>query len=107
MVQEYCRHPPRRSAASCSAATMRTLLPLPRPWWLLLFALAGCVRRSGTDVCVHGVHALVPLGTGSQSIRTVFVILMENRDWSSIAGSSSAPYINSTLLSQASYATRY
>ena len=32
---------------------------------------------------------------------------MENRDWSSIAGSSSAPYINSTLLSQASYATRY
>jgi hypothetical protein len=86
---------------------MGPLLPLPRPWWLLLFALVGCVRRIGTDGCVHGPYALVPLGTGSQSIRTVFVIVMENHDWSSIAGNPSAPYINGTLLPRSSYATRY
>ena len=69
-------------------------------------ALTGCVRRSGTDVCVHGAGALVPLGTSS-SIRTVFVILMENHDWSAIAGNPSAPFINTALLPKASYATRY
>jgi hypothetical protein len=40
-------------------------------------------------------------------IQTVFIILMENHDWSSIQGSSSAPYINNTLLPQASYALNY
>ena len=32
---------------------------------------------------------------------------MENRNWSSILGSSQAPYINHTLLPQSSYATQY
>jgi hypothetical protein len=32
---------------------------------------------------------------------------MENHNWSSISGSSSAPYINNTLLPQASYALNY
>jgi phospholipase C len=32
---------------------------------------------------------------------------MENHNWSQIAGSRSAPYLNSTLLPAASYATRY
>ena len=48
----------------------------------------------------------MPLGTSS-SIRTVFVILMENHDWSAIAGNPSAPFINTALLPKASYATRY
>src|SRR5256886_14893500 len=38
---------------------------------------------------------------------TVFVILMENHNWSSIQGNASAPYINSTLLPMASYARQY
>jgi phospholipase C len=48
-------------------------------------------------------------GTGGSGagIHTVFVILMENHNWSSIAGSSSAPYINNTLLPMSSYATGY
>jgi hypothetical protein len=42
------------------------------------------------------------------SIHNVFVILMENHNWSQIQGSSSAPYINSLLTrSDASYATQY
>jgi hypothetical protein len=38
---------------------------------------------------------------------TVFLILMENHNWSSIKGNASAPYINTTLLPQASYAQQY
>jgi phosphatidylinositol-3-phosphatase len=42
-----------------------------------------------------------------QDVQTVFIILMENHDWSSIKGSSSAPYINNTLLPMASRAEQY
>lgn len=38
---------------------------------------------------------------------TVFVILMENHNWSSILGSASAPYINATLLPMSSYCDQY
>ena len=44
-------------------------------------------------------------GIGSNS--AVFVILMENHNWSSIKGSTSAPYINDTLLPIASYTDQY
>src|SRR3954470_13337995 len=39
--------------------------------------------------------------------RTVFVILMENHNWSSIIGSASAPYINNTLLTMGAHAEQY
>lgn len=38
---------------------------------------------------------------------TVFMIVMENHNWSSIKGSASAPYINNTLLPIASYCDQY
>lgn len=54
---------------------------------------------------------LVFTGTAKASnlppIQTVFVILLENHNWSSIAGSSSAPYINQTLLPMSSYCEQY
>lgn len=37
----------------------------------------------------------------------IFIILMENHNWSSIRGSSSAPYLNNTLLPMASYCDQY
>ncbi len=43
----------------------------------------------------------------SNNIQTVFLIVMENHNWSDIFNSPSAPYINKTLLPQASYATQY
>src|SRR5207248_1445429 len=43
----------------------------------------------------------------TSSIGTVFLIVMENTDWSSIKGSSSAPYINGTLLPRAAHAEQY
>jgi hypothetical protein len=45
--------------------------------------------------------------SGPSAIQTVFIILMENHNWSQIQGSSSAPYINGTLLPQSSFATQY
>jgi phosphatidylinositol-3-phosphatase len=46
-------------------------------------------------------------GGGVGAIQTVFVILMENSNWSDIKGNSSAPYINKTLLPMASHAERF
>jgi hypothetical protein len=43
----------------------------------------------------------------SSTMKTVFLILMENHNWSDIKGSSSAPYINNTILPMASYAEQY
>ena len=43
----------------------------------------------------------------SSTIRTVFLILMENTDWSSVSNSASAPYINRTLLPTGSHAEQY
>jgi phosphatidylinositol-3-phosphatase len=40
-------------------------------------------------------------------IKTVWVIVMENQNWSAIKGSRSAPYINQTVLPQASHAEQY
>ncbi|HXW89118.1 MAG TPA: alkaline phosphatase family protein [Terriglobales bacterium] len=40
-------------------------------------------------------------------IKTVWVIVMENQDWSSIKGSKFAPYISGTLLPEASHTEQY
>ena len=49
-------------------------------------------------------RAPVPL---DHHIKTVWVIVMENQNWSSIKGSKSAPYMNQTLLPMASHAEQY
>jgi hypothetical protein len=45
--------------------------------------------------------------SSSPNIQTVFIILMENHNWSQIKGSRYAPYINKTLLPIASHAEQY
>ncbi len=44
---------------------------------------------------------------GIDSSSHVFIILMENHNWSSILGSANAPYINGTILPMASYTDQY
>ena len=46
-------------------------------------------------------------GVPGDTAKTVFLILMENHNWSDIKGGSSAPYINNTILPMASYAEQY
>ena len=45
--------------------------------------------------------------SGAHAIETVWVIVEENHSWASIRGSSSAPYINKTLLPIAAHAEQY
>jgi hypothetical protein len=53
------------------------------------------------------VQTTVTAGATGNTIKTVFLILMENHNWSDIKGSSSAPYINNTILPMASHAEQY
>jgi hypothetical protein len=50
---------------------------------------------------------VTPDTPGAGSIKTVFIILMENHNWSSIKGNKSAPYMNTTLLPMAAHAENY
>ena len=53
-------------------------------------------------------HVTVHNGGGSGGhLHTVFVIVMENHNWSTLKGSASAPYLNNTLLPMASHAEHY
>lgn len=58
-------------------------------------------------------HAADKIGRpGTHHIKTVFIILMENHNWTgggsnSIKGNANAPYINNTLLPMASHAEQY
>jgi hypothetical protein len=59
---------------------------------------------------VSPTPSLTPTSCGGPcpvAIQRVFIIVMENQNWSSIQGSTSAPYINNTLLPMSSYALRY
>ena len=46
-------------------------------------------------------------GPTRHALTTVFLVIMENHNWSQIAANPSAPYINRTLPPRASYATAY
>src|SRR6266581_2894311 len=80
--RKACRHEKKSKGKACKAATSPTS--------------PGCGRLTTTTTT---------LVTARRT--TVFLILMENTDWSSIKGSSSAPYINRTLLPIASHAEQY
>jgi phosphatidylinositol-3-phosphatase len=43
----------------------------------------------------------------AHAIKTIFVIVMENHDWSAIEGNPDAPYINDVLLPMSSYTDNY
>jgi hypothetical protein len=54
-----------------------------------------------------GVSPVATQPSNGAKIKTVFIIMMENHNWSDILNNPSAPYINQTLLPQASYALQY
>src|SRR5438876_5531279 len=68
----------------------------------------SCAFTCGPFTCPSTTTTTLPgTCTGACPIQTVFLILMENHNWSSIKGSPSAPYINDTLLPIASHAEQY
>jgi hypothetical protein len=85
---------------------------------VLALGVAGMLWAQGNLLAAHstaplpassGVHkGGGPIGPRTHhAIKTVFVIVMENHNASNIIGNPAAPYINSTLLPKASYATQY
>ncbi|MBA2285493.1 MAG: phosphoesterase [Ktedonobacteraceae bacterium] len=68
---------------------------------------AGNVPPTPTAQSTNTAPAATPTPTAVSGGRTVFLIMMENHNWSDIKGSASAPYINQTLLPMASYAEQY
>ncbi len=70
-------------------------------------ALVGAIAAA----CLLSLPAAAPARAARSAPHsastTVFIILMENHNWSSIKGSASAPYINNTLLPMSSYAQQY
>src|SRR5439155_660931 len=103
-----CRKACREQIASCVGAGGRPRACRRR--------VLGRCKREGVAACRGEAFApsttttTLP-GGGSPAaggaIRTVFLIVMENTDWADIEGSSSAPYINNTLLPLASRAEQY
>ena len=72
-----------------------------------LTACAGTVARNRSEDPCPSVGPVLAADAVNHSIKTIFVILMENQDWSSIEGSSSAPYINTVLLPRFAHAENY
>ena len=69
-----------------------------------------CYRMTVTGTAGTQTSALtLPLAViaPGRAITNVFVIAMQSQDWSSIAGSANAPYINSVLLPMGSHAADY
>jgi hypothetical protein len=98
---------------ACRAVVMRTLTAVAAT--CLMAATAIHIKEDGpTGGAALAGHAMryaapaTPHPAGaSHHIKTVFVILMENHNWSQIKGNASAPYINKTLLPIAAHADRY
>jgi hypothetical protein len=74
---------------------------------LLLGAVAAAAFACSPQTSPDGAGSdALGAQDGGHAIKTVFIILMENNNWSDIKGSSSAPYINS-LLTKGAHAEAY
>ncbi len=83
----------------------------------LITYLGSSAVAGGYATASNGSAPGNTISNGSQSsvnslqstgkIKTVFLIVMENHNWSDILNNPSAPYINKTLLPEASYTSQY
>ena len=90
------------SIAGGSGSASLSLTPGSAPAGTYSLTIAGAGGNH-----THAVPLSWTIGGAGGALQTVFIIMMENHNWSSISGSGSAPYINNTLLPQASYALNY
>lgn len=74
----------------------------------LLVAAAGCVptRDTSRDACPPEAPALT-VNVAAHALKTVFLIVLENRDWAEFEGNPAAPYLNGTLLPRFAHAANY
>ena len=86
-----------KEQAGGSPSTSAAPLHLP-------ISVLGLTATSQVNVAAHS--ATPPLATGTSN-KTVFLIVLENHNWSEIKNNPSAPYINQTLLPMASSSEQY
>lgn len=67
---------------------------------LLRFA-RGSIAAAFALICV------LPMKAQLGSVKTIFVIALENHNWDQFKGAPNAPYLNNVLLPRASYAEQY
>ena len=89
---------------------MNRIRPTIRRYLLAFIALT--ISVTGNAQQPDAVHPEPDATTTLHHIKTVFVIVMENHNWTgsasrNIKGNPEAPYINYTLLPMASYANEY
>jgi hypothetical protein len=60
-------------------------------------SLANTAKALAITLLISCAAAL-PAAAQLANVKTVFIILMENHNWSQIKDSASAPYINTTLM---------
>src|SRR5206468_8130666 len=89
------------------AATSTTTTTTRPPTTITTSTTTSTTRPPATTTTTTRSTTTTTTRPPTSSIGTVFLIVMENTDWSSIKGSSSAPYINGTLLPRAAHAEQY
>jgi phosphatidylinositol-3-phosphatase len=85
--------------------------------WIVLAIIGDILLASCSTTPLTGAPTPTPTSTATSTpipgptppsiARKVFLIMMENHNWSDIKNSPSAPYINHTLLPMASYTEQY
>jgi phosphatidylinositol-3-phosphatase len=105
-----CASPPAigpQPTAALPAINAVPLLPTMVPSAAPLLS-ATVLRPSPTRLPRPTPTSTIPAPpTQTPTSTTVFLILLENHNWSSIQGNTAAPYINTTLLPSASYTQQY
>src|SRR4051812_37818717 len=69
--------------------------------------IPGCAMDEPSDEATAPAEESVAQAAATPAIKTVFLIVFENKNWWQVKGSGSAPYINNVVLPQASYAENY
>jgi hypothetical protein len=80
----------RRQKSSAGSRVRRA----PRVLWLCVLAFACTRQKAADDRCQHEEGAPVRVDSPLSRLKTVFVIVLENANWSDIRGNPSLPYLN-------------
>src|SRR5213595_3211789 len=99
--------PPATTTTTTSPAATSTTTTTTRPPTTITTSTTTSTTRPPATTTTTTRSTTTTTRPPTSSIGTVFLIVMENTDWSSIKGSSSAPYINGTLLPRAAHAEQY
>jgi phosphatidylinositol-3-phosphatase len=92
---------------SGTTATFRPSSALSASTTYTVTVTTGVKDVAGNPLGSNRVWSFMTAAQQTTHIQTVFIILMENNNWSDIRGNPSAPYINNTLLPIASHAEQY